>query len=102
MIVKIAMTTIEISLIVKMACFGSSPHFLSKYACTAYSIECVKITIYRKKLKENSEKPHEHQDFYEEPVFEKPRAQKEELRCPYCGAPVHESDAKCEYCGSRL
>ena len=25
-----------------------------------------------------------------------------EIRCPYCGAPIHESDAKCEYCGSRL
>ena len=55
-----------------------------------------------KKVKENSEKPHEHQEFDEEPVFEKPRAQKEELRCPYCGAPIHENDAKCEYCGSRL
>ncbi len=27
---------------------------------------------------------------------------KEEIRCPYCGAPIHETDAKCEYCGSRL
>ena len=55
-----------------------------------------------KTIKENSEKPHEHQDFYEEPDFEKPSAQKEELRCPYCGAPVHSSDSRCEYCGSRL
>ena len=55
-----------------------------------------------KTIKENSEKPHEHQDFCEEQIQEKHCAQKEELRCPYCGAPVHENDAKCEYCGSRL
>ena len=41
-----------------------------------------------KKVKENSKKPHEHQEFDEEPVFEKTRAQKEELRCPYCGKSV--------------
>ena len=55
-----------------------------------------------KKVKENSEKPHEHQEFDEEPVFEKTRAQKEELRCPYCGAPISETDSECEYCGSRF
>ena len=52
-----------------------------------------------KKIKENAEKPHEHQDFLEKT---EPHAQKEELRCPYCGAPVHRSDSECEYCGSRL
>ena len=52
-----------------------------------------------KAAKENSEKPHEHQEITEN---EEHRAQKEELRCPYCGAPVHESDSECEYCGSRL
>ena len=55
-----------------------------------------------KKVTQNAEKPHEHQNFSEENVFEEPRAQKEELRCPYCGAPVHYSDSECEYCGSRL
>ena len=52
-----------------------------------------------KAAKENSEKSHEHQEI---PENEEHRAQKEELRCPYCGAPVHESDSECEYCGSRL
>ena len=52
-----------------------------------------------KHIKENAEKPHEHQDFLEQT---EQRAQKEELRCPYCGAPVHYSDIECEYCGSRL
>ena len=55
-----------------------------------------------KNIKENSEKPHEHQDFCEEEKQRPNRAQKEELRCPYCGAPIHESDSECEYCGSRL
>ena len=26
----------------------------------------------------------------------------QEIRCPYCGAPVSPSDKKCEYCGSKL
>ena len=26
----------------------------------------------------------------------------EELRCPYCGAPIHKKDRRCEYCDSRL
>ena len=26
----------------------------------------------------------------------------EELRCPYCGAPIHKNDSKCEYCNSRM
>ncbi|MBQ4546767.1 MAG: hypothetical protein IJA17_06365 [Oscillospiraceae bacterium] len=55
-----------------------------------------------KNLKSNGEKPHEHQDFSEPEDFEHPRAQKVELRCPYCGAPIHQSDSECEYCGSRL
>ena len=55
-----------------------------------------------KTIKENAKKPHEHQDFYEETEFKENRAQKEELRCPYCGAPIHSSDEKCEYCNSRL
>ena len=55
-----------------------------------------------KTIKENAEKPHEHQDFYEDEYSGEPRAQKEELRCPYCGAPIHNSDSECEYCGSRL
>lgn len=55
-----------------------------------------------KTAKENSEKPHEHQDFYEAPKPNEERAQKEELRCPYCGAPAHRNDTECEYCGSRL
>ena len=55
-----------------------------------------------KKAKANSEKQHEHQDFCEEENLKENRAQKEELRCPYCGAPIHSSDTKCEYCGSRL
>jgi len=25
-----------------------------------------------------------------------------ELRCPYCGAPIHKDDKVCEYCGVRL
>ena len=25
-----------------------------------------------------------------------------ELRCPYCGAPIHKNDRRCEYCDSRL
>ena len=52
-----------------------------------------------KTIKQNPEKPHEHQ---ESCSYEEPRAQKEELRCPYCGAPIHSSDTECEYCGSRL
>lgn len=53
-----------------------------------------------KKAKENPEKTHEHQDFKE---YEELRAQKvEELRCPYCGAPIHKTDSECKYCGSRL
>ena len=55
-----------------------------------------------KTIKEASEKPHEHQEFYSEQEFEKTGAQKEELRCPYCGAPIHKRDTECEYCGSRL
>ena len=55
-----------------------------------------------KTIKENAEKPHEHQDFYKTEETNEIRAQKEELRCPYCGAPIHGSDSKCEYCGSRL
>lgn len=35
---------------------------------------------------------------YTEPEQKKP----EELRCPYCNAPIHRDDKKCEYCGSRL
>ena len=49
-----------------------------------------------KTLKEGSEKQNE--ETYQEPSF----VQKEELRCPYCGAPVHSSDKECEDCGSRL
>ena len=75
-----------------MAIFGIL--FTAIGAVNAYNIY--------KKIKENSEKPHEHQDFCEEVKPEKPCAQKEELRCPYCGAPVHRSDSECEYCGSRL
>ncbi len=62
------------------------------------------VNIYEgyKKAKENQEKPHEHQDFCDEYHYEEPRAQKEELRCPYCGAPIHKNDRKCEYCDSRL
>ena len=62
------------------------------------------INVYNiyKTIKENPEKPHEHRDFCEEQKTAEPRAQKEELRCPYCGAPVHISDTECEYCGSRL
>ena len=52
-----------------------------------------------KTIKENAEKPHEHQEFCE---TKESGAQKEELRCPYCGAPIHSSDSKCEYCNSRL
>ena len=56
-----------------------------------------------KTIKSNKEKPHEHQDFYskEEPA-EEHRAQMEELRCPYCGAPVSKNRKKCEYCDSEL
>ncbi len=28
--------------------------------------------------------------------------QKEELRCPYCGAPIHKDDQSCEYCGVKF
>ena len=52
-----------------------------------------------KTIKENAEKSHEHQEFCE---IKESGAQKEELRCPYCGAPIHVSDSECEYCGSRL
>ena len=52
-----------------------------------------------KKTTQNAEKPHEHQ---ENIAYEEHRAQKEELRCPYCGAPIHSKDKECEYCGSRL
>ena len=33
---------------------------------------------------------------------EKTEEPMEEKRCPYCGAPIHSSDTKCEYCNSRL
>jgi DNA-directed RNA polymerase subunit RPC12/RpoP len=72
-----------------MAIFGIL--FTAIGAVNAYNIY--------KTIKENSEKPHEHQDFYKP---EETIVQKEELRCPYCGAPIHSSDEKCEYCGSRL
>ena len=52
-----------------------------------------------KSIKENAEKQHEHQVFEE---IKEPCAQKEELRCPYCGAPIHKNDTQCEYCDSRL
>ncbi len=53
-----------------------------------------------KTVRKNAEKPHEHQEYCD---YEEERAQqKEELRCPYCGAPIHNSDTECEYCGSRL
>ncbi|MBQ6878139.1 MAG: hypothetical protein IJO22_07050 [Oscillospiraceae bacterium] len=55
-----------------------------------------------KKVTKNAEKPHEHQDFYDDNYSKEPGAQKEELRCPYCGAPIHKTDSECEYCGSRL
>ena len=55
-----------------------------------------------KAINADEEKPHEHQDFCETEESYMHRTQKEELRCPYCGAPIHESDSKCEYCGSRL
>ncbi len=28
--------------------------------------------------------------------------EKRELRCPYCGAPIHKDDKNCEYCGVKL
>ena len=33
---------------------------------------------------------------------EKTEEPPKELRCPYCGAPIHENDAKCDYCKSKL
>ena len=58
-----------------MAIFGIL--FTAIGAVNAYNIY--------KNIKENAEKPHEHQDFYEDEYSEEPRAQKEEIRCPYCG-----------------
>ena len=52
-----------------------------------------------KSIKSNEEKPHEHQEFCEE---KERSAKKEELRCPYCGAPIQKRDEECGYCGSRL
>ena len=41
----------------------------------------------------------------EEPVYiedqQKP-AQPEELRCPYCGAPISKAAKKCEYCDTEF
>ena len=28
--------------------------------------------------------------------------QKRELRCPYCGAPIHRDDERCAYCDAKL
>lgn len=33
---------------------------------------------------------------------EKEDSEPKELRCPYCGAPIHEDDKKCSYCDARL
>ena len=55
-----------------------------------------------KKVKSKEEEPQEHRDFYENEETYKSKVQKEELRCPYCGAPIHENDAKCDYCKSKL
>ena len=54
-----------------------------------------------KTVKKNAEKPHEHQDFSEEENGAQNLPPKE-LRCPYCGAPIHKNDSRCEYCDSRL
>ena len=52
-----------------------------------------------KAAKENAQSKNESSDYSEEnQKYEQP----EELRCPYCGAPIHKSDTECEYCGSRL
>lgn len=72
-----------------MAIFGIL--FTAIGAVNAYNIY--------KTIKENAEKSHEHQEFCE---TKESGAQKEELRCPYCGAPIHVLDSECEYCGSRL
>lgn len=36
-----------------------------------------------------------------EPQPQEPE-QKIELRCPYCGAPIHKDDKKCLYCDAKL
>lgn len=51
-----------------------------------------------KKHQQNDNSQDENPAYYKQPEQTKP----EELRCPYCGAPIHQSDRKCEYCGSRL
>ena len=55
-----------------------------------------------KTIRENANKPHEHQEFCREEYTKETRAQKEELRCPYCGAPVSQNSKKCEYCDSEF
>ncbi|MBQ7873882.1 MAG: zinc ribbon domain-containing protein [Oscillospiraceae bacterium] len=52
-----------------------------------------------KKREEKSENPSE-ETFYRE--YPRENKKPEELRCPYCGAPIKSGDKKCEYCDSEF
>lgn len=58
------------------------------------TVNNIKASLKRKEENENPEAfvPQEKEEEYIP----------QELRCPYCGAPIHRDDRACEYCGSRL
>ncbi len=51
-----------------------------------------------KKYQQDNNRPNENPVYYKQPEQTKP----EEVRCPYCGAPIRRGDRECEYCGSEF